>query len=65
MPAQAAPTTIAVTIMSRIRTGPGTPLRNEAAPSEPASRVASRYWPSTPMLNRPIRNPIATAMAAR
>jgi len=36
-----------------------------AAPTTAATTAAIRYWPSTPMLNRFIRNPIATATAAR
>jgi hypothetical protein len=62
--AQAAPTTMAVITMSSIRTMPGSQLRKDAAPSAPASIPANRYWPSTPMLNRPIRKPMATATAA-
>ena len=30
-----------------------------------AKNAARRYWPSTPMLNRFIRKPMATARAAR
>ena len=36
-----------------------------APPAAAASIAARRYWPSTPMLNRFIRNPIATASADR
>ncbi len=36
-----------------------------AAPAAAATIVASRYWPSTPMLNRPMRKAIATARPAR
>ena len=34
-----------------------------AAPAAAASTAAIRYWPLTPMLNRFILNPIATASA--
>ena len=36
-----------------------------APPTQAAVIAARRYWPSTPMLNRFIRNPIATASADR
>ena len=39
--------------------------RSTAAPTEADRRAASTYWPSTPMLNRFIRNPMATALPAR
>ncbi len=62
MPAQKAPTSIATTRMSRMCSGPG---RVTEAPTSAATIAASRYWPSTPMLNRFIRKPMATASAAR
>ena len=36
-----------------------------AAPTAAATSAASRYWPSTPMLNRFILKPMATATPAR
>ena len=62
MPAQQAPTTIATTTINRTCSGPG---RATAAPAAAATIVASRYWPSTPMLNRPMRKATATASPAR
>ena len=37
------------------------PGRVAAPANEAAANDATRYWPSTPMLNRFIRNPIAAA----
>ena len=48
--------------ISRMCSGPGSAT---AAPTAAATIVASRYWPSTPMLNRPIRKATATASPAR
>ena len=39
--------------------------RLTAAPTAADTRAANMYWPSTPMLNRFIRKPIATAMPAK
>ena len=39
---------------------------SQACPANTAAaNTATRYWPSTPMLNRFIRKPMATAMAER
>ncbi len=62
MPDQTAPTTMATMIMSGICRMPG---RVSAPPTTAAKKAAMRYWPSTPMLNRFIRNPMATASAER
>jgi len=61
-PAQAAPTSIAAR-----RTTPTCSTRGRwiVPPSAAATSAASRYWPSTPMLNRFMRKPIATATAAK
>jgi hypothetical protein len=62
MPAQAAPTNMATSRVAATLRKPG----SRAAPAKVAARYdASPYWPSTPMLNRPIRNPIAAATAER
>ena len=60
--AQSAPTSTATTTMSAMCSGAGS---TTAPPTAAAISAASRYWPSTPMLNRFIRNPIATATADR
>lgn len=64
-PAQAAPTIIATTIVTTIRNGPGREVMKAAPPTAAARNAASRYCPSTPMLNRFILKPIVTATAAR
>jgi len=61
-PAQAAPTAIATSSTSATCSTAG---RCTAAPTAAASSAASWYWPSTPMLNSPVRKPIATATPAR
>ena len=62
MAAQAAPPTIAITNATITLSGPGSqPWPAKAA----AAKTATRYCPSTPMLNRFIRNPIAAASAER
>ena len=62
IPAQRAPTTIAMTKVAKTLRKPG----SRAAPAKVAATYdASVYWPSTPMLNRPIRKPIAAATAER
>ncbi len=62
MAAHAAPTAMATTITTRMCSGFG---RLIAPPTTAAANTASRYWPSTPMLNRFIRKPMATAIADR
>jgi hypothetical protein len=61
MPAQAAPTTTAtISAATTLRKPP-----TNAAPANVAAvNEAIVYWPSMPMLNRPMRNPIAAATAA-
>ena len=62
MPAHRPPTTIATTMISDVQHArQARPRRRRAA----AIIAASRYWPSTPMLNRFIRKPMATASAGR
>ena len=63
MPAQRPPATIATTIVSEDVERAGQPglTGEDGAPAN----AATRYWPSTPMLNRFIRKPTATAMADR
>ena len=39
--------------------------QRDELPTTAAVNAASRYWPSTPMLNRFIRKPMATARADR
>ena len=41
------------------------PGRSTAPPTAAATNAARRYWPSTPMLNRFIRKPMATASAGQ
>ena len=65
MPAQNAPTAIATMRVIAIRSGPGRMLMKAAPATAADSIAASRYWPSTPMLNRFILKPMATATAAR
>ena len=62
MPAQMAPTIIATTM---IRPTCSTGGSATAPPTAAASIAARRYWPSTPMLNRFILKPMATATADR
>ena len=62
MPAHMAPTSIAVTTMTRMCSGFGSEIE---LPTTAAVKAASRYWPSTPMLKRFIRKPMATARADR
>ncbi len=62
MPAHIAPTVIATRMVSPMCSGAG----SATLPAKAAARIAaSRYCPSTPMLNRFIRKPIATAIADR
>src|SRR5262245_8345526 len=61
IPAHSEPTTIATTMMKRTWNGAGHAIW---APAHAAMRPARRYWPSTPMLNRFIWNPMATATPA-
>jgi hypothetical protein len=62
IPAHIAPTSTAVSSVTNTCSGAG----NETAPpTAAANSAASRYCPSTPMLNRFIRKPIATATADR
>ena len=65
MPAQAAPTAIATNSVMMMRRKPGTDDMNAAPATAADSSAASRYCPSTPMLNRFILKPTATATAAR
>ena len=65
IPAQAAPTAIATISVMAIRRKPGSDDMKAAPATAAASIAASRYWPSTPMLNRFILKPMATATAAR
>ncbi len=61
-PAHAAPASIATRMVAACRS----PLGSDTDPANaPANIAASRYWPSTPMLNRFIRKPMATATADR
>ncbi len=62
IPAQKAPTAMATTTISATWSGGGSVT---APPTAAASIAARRYWPSTPMLNRFILNPMATAIADR
>ncbi len=62
IPAHIAPTSIATRMISPTCSGAG---RDTAPPTAAASIAASRYCPSTPMLNRFIRKPMATAIADR
>ena len=62
MPAHMAPTNMATAMTRPMCSGAG---RTTAPPTAAASIAASRYWPSTPMLNRFILKPIATATADR
>ena len=61
-PAQHAPTSIATRMIATCRKPVGSATE---PPNAAASIAASRYWPSTPMLNRFIRKPMATAIADR
>lgn len=61
MPDQKAPVRTAVRSSSGIWRKAG---RFACAPTMAAVMAASWYWPSTPMLNRFIRKPMATARAA-
>ena len=58
--AHAAPTTTATSMMKVTWNSAGNVT---AAPAPAASNAAIKYWPCTPMLNRFILNPIATASA--
>ena len=62
MPAHRAPTTTATTTITTISSGPGSVSQ---PPTRAAKNAAMRYCPSTPMLNRFIRKPMATASAER
>ena len=62
IPAHRPPATMATTRAAMMFSHPGSqpwPAKTAAA------KAATRYCPSTPMLNRFIRNPMATAMADR
>ena len=62
MLAQSPPATIATRMLTMMLRKPG----SQAWPANTAAaKTAMRYWPSTPMLNRFIRKPTATAMADR
>ena len=62
MPAQAAPTSIAARMAAAVLSQPG----SHASPATTAAaNDATRYWPSTPMLKRFIRKPMATATPER
>ncbi len=62
MPAHSAPATIATTMASTVLALPG----SQASPATTAAAKAPmRYWPSTPMLKRFIRKPMAAAMPER
>ena len=62
IPAHSAPTATATRTMTTISSGPGSVSQ---PPTTAAKNAAMRYCPSTPMLNRFIRKPMATASAAR
>jgi hypothetical protein len=62
MPAHIAPTSIAVTTINRMCSGLGS---STDPPTTAAVKAARRYCPSTPMLNRFMRKPMATASADR
>src|SRR2546426_7059463 len=59
-PAQAAPTAMPTSRMTVMWMGGG---RCRSGPTAAAMNTANRYWPSTPMLNRFILKPMATARA--
>ena len=61
-PAKTPPTAIATAMMKTTCSTAGSPTW---APRWAATMKASRYWPSTPMLNRFMRKPMATAMPDR
>jgi hypothetical protein len=62
MLAHSPPATIATMMATMIFSQPG----SQAWPANTAAaNTATRYWPSTPMLNRFIRKPMATATADR
>ena len=58
-PEYAAPTVIPTSRIKATCSGAG---NRTTPPTSAATKAASRYWPSTPMLNRFMRNPIAAAM---
>ena len=59
MPAQTPPATIATTMITEdVQRTAGS---QACPPTTAAAKAAMRYWPSTPMLNRFIRKPMATA----
>ena len=61
--AQIMPPSIAAIRTATTRIGPG---RNPSESSAQAAvTIATRYWPSTPMLNRPPLKQTATARAAK
>ncbi len=62
--AQVMPTTTATSVVSSTHTGAGRFHEPMPNPKAAANRAASRYWPSTPMLNSRILKPIATATPA-
>ena len=62
IPAQRAPAAIATKSATMMLSQPG----NQPWPAKSAAaNEATRYWPSTPMLKRFIRKPMATAIAER
>ena len=62
IPAQSAPTAIAHSTASTVLSAPG----SQASPATTAAvKAATRYCPSTPMLNRFIRKPMAAARPER
>ena len=62
IPAYSEPVIIATTMMTKMCNTAGRLIN---PPTWAAIRKAMRYWPSTPMLNRFIRKPIAAAVADR
>ena len=64
MPGIAAHIAPTITAIARTNGMWSTLGRLTSAPKYAANSAASRYWPSAPMLNRPILKPIATATPA-
>jgi hypothetical protein len=65
MPAHTAPTNMATAIVTRMRRNDGRLVMKDAPATTAAIIAASRYCPSTPILNSRILKPIATATADR
>ena len=63
MPAHRAPASMATRIAPTMLSCPGSQACAGERPR--AAKAATRYWPSTPMLNRFIRKPIAAATPER